>query len=109
MAVTLILASASFLCISATAPTRSSPPIRNARLGPLSFHLAFLANCLNAAASEGTKSRCEPRPSGNPEKARRLIPPSWSAPRARALAEPVGHLDVEVLDPLNRVCHSRPP
>src|SRR5712691_12103556 len=48
MAVTLIFASASFRCSSATAPTRSSPLTRMALLGPVSFHLAVRANCSDA-------------------------------------------------------------
>src|SRR2546428_12689951 len=73
MAVTLIFASASFRCSSATAPTRSSPLTRMALLGPVSFHLAARANCLNAAGSAGTKTTRGPRPSGEPQERRGLV------------------------------------
>jgi hypothetical protein len=106
IAVTLTFAPASVLCSSAIAPTRSSPLTKKACLGPANFHLALLANCLKAPRSAGMKSSWEPRPLGKPEKARRLIPASWSATRKRApSARLVGYLDVEVLDPLNDVGH----
>src|SRR5207245_10152455 len=55
-AVTLTLAAPSFAITVTSAPTRSSPSIRNAVFGFESLILAFFAAAVNAVASEGTKS-----------------------------------------------------
>src|SRR5262249_37807040 len=55
-AVTLTFAPARRPSPPAHAPMRSSPAIRNARLGPVSFHLCCLARAFSAAPSVGTRS-----------------------------------------------------
>src|SRR5262245_971800 len=84
IAVTLTFAVASLLSTSAQAPMRSSPSIRNARLGPVSFHLCCLARAFRAAPSVGTRSSWAPRPLGKPEYATRFTPARRSSPSTRA-------------------------
>ena len=80
----LIFASPNCRTTSATAPTRSWPWIRNARLGPASFQPALWATRRKVPGSSGTKSSWVRRPWGKPEKARRFTPSCWSVASARA-------------------------
>src|SRR2546429_2632043 len=86
-AVTLTLAAPSFAITSASAPTRSSPSIRNAVFGFESLILAFFAAAVNAVASEGTKSTCALRALGKACSASRLTPALRSARSSRARSE----------------------
>src|SRR6266511_856954 len=70
--------------VSATAPRRSSPWMRNARFTSLSVRPARSAGSLSEAGSSGTRSICDwPPPRGNPRKASRFTPLSLRAERIR--------------------------
>ncbi len=82
--VTFSLAAPSLASTSDSAPTRSSPSIKNAFFGPLSLSFAALAMATNAAGSAGTKSACDLRWLGNAEKASRFTRASRSTLRSFA-------------------------
>ena len=71
---TLTFAAPSRDRMPASAPTRSSPSIRNAVFGFESLILAPLAAAVSKAPSDGTKSTCALRALGKAWKASRLTP-----------------------------------